>query len=119
MDYMNELVSFTKNFSGDDETKYDLDTCIERDIGITGDDAVEYIIEFRERFNVTVSRFMAADYFSAEGYDITEPIIRFVIQKKRTRKILQLKHLVKAMQCGVLDEDVINSVGVMTEETWS
>lgn len=42
-------------------------TRIYNDLGVYGDDAVEFIVAFGKEFNVDVSKFMAADYFEAEG----------------------------------------------------
>ncbi|MBL7691120.1 MAG: hypothetical protein JNM41_05980 [Flavipsychrobacter sp.] len=49
---LNDLVQFTINISGDDSDHYDLNTDIEKHIGITGDDAVEYMLAFSKRYNV-------------------------------------------------------------------
>lgn len=82
------------------------ETSLEGDLGIYGDDGVDFIIAFGNAFNVDVSNFMAKNYFSAEG-DLILPAIINLFKKKR--KELRLKHLEKAIIIGRLDEDVINS----------
>ncbi len=84
------------------------ETTLENDLGIYGDDAVEFIIAFGKEFNVDVSKFMAADYFRSEGDFILPAIIRFITgRKKKVRKVLTIGHLEKAVIAGRLDEQVI------------
>lgn len=75
-------------------------TLIEDDLGITGLDAVELIVDFGKRFNVDVSNFKAADYFGAEG----ESIFSF---DSSPRRKLNIGHLAKAVHAGKLDEEII------------
>ncbi|AFD07247.1 DUF1493 family protein [Solitalea canadensis] len=83
---------------------------LENDLGITGDDAVEFIIAFGKEFNVDVSKFSAAEYFEPEGDRIFPAIIRlFTGRQKAKQKDLIMKHLEKAVIAGRLDEEVINS----------
>jgi len=84
------------------------------DLGIYGDDAVEFLIDFGKEFNVDVSNFMAADYFKGEpGVDFITPIINLFKKDKikpvKATKTLTLGHLEKAIKAGRLDEEVINS----------
>jgi acyl carrier protein len=83
---------------------------IEEDLGVYGDDAVDLLIAYGKTFNVDVTKFMAADYFSAEGDPILPAIIRFLTgKKKKKNKILTVGHLEKGIIAGRLDEEVINS----------
>ena len=83
--------------------------CLERDLGIYGDDAIEFIVAFGKEFNVDVSTFRAAEYFNPEGDFILPMIIRFFTGKRQKKnKELTLEHLEKAVIAGRLDEDVIN-----------
>jgi acyl carrier protein len=83
---------------------------IEEDLGIYGDDAVEFMIAYGKVFNVDVSKFMAGEYFDAEGDWILPAIIRFLTgRKKKKNKILTVAHLEKGIYAGRLDEEVINS----------
>lgn len=81
---------------------------IEDDLGITGDDAVDFIIAYSNAFNVDVSKFMAADYFDGEG-DILLPAIIKIFTGKKENKVLTVGHLEKGILAGRLDEEVINS----------
>jgi acyl carrier protein len=104
------IKQFTSKQAGIVEGKITENLSLENDLGIYGDDAVEFIIAFGKEFNVDVSNFMAADYFSAEGDPVLPAIIRFITNKKKRKlKDLRLIHLKKAVKAGRLDEDVINS----------
>lgn len=86
------------------------DADLENDLGISGDDATEFLMAFGKEFEVDISNFMAANYFSPEGDSILPAIIRMFTGKKHPKqKSLTIKDLVKAVQAGRLDEEVINS----------
>lgn len=98
----------TKKY-GPNET-IDENSRIEEDLGITGDEAWEFLIEYGKSFNVDVSNFMAADYFKAEGFDFITPILEFLkLKKKIIKKTLTINDLIKGIIAGKLDEDVINT----------
>ena len=83
---------------------------LEDDLGVTGDDAVDLLLAYSKTFNVDVTKFMAADYFDAEGDPILPAILKmFIGKKKRKNKVLTVAHLEKGIMSGKLDEHVINS----------
>lgn len=85
-------------------------TRIEEDLGVTGDDAVDFLIAYGKAFNVDVTKFMAADYFDGEGDSMLPAIGRLLTGKaKRANKVLTIGHLEKGIIAGRLDEDVINN----------
>lgn len=84
-------------------------TRIEDDLGVSGADAVEFIVAYGKTFNVDVSKFMAADYFEPEGDTILPALIRMLTGKPKTKKKrLTVEHLERGIIAGRLDEDVIN-----------
>jgi len=90
-------------------------TRIEKDLGISGDDAVEFIIAFSKQFNVNISDFMAEEYFDSEGDKILPLIIRFFTgEKKSKNKELKLGDLEKAIKAGKLDNTVIEDSFVLS-----
>ena len=104
------IKQFTEQQAGKDVTGITENSSLEKDLGIYGDDATEYLLAFGKTFDVDVSNFMAAEYFSAEGHDIFAAIARlFTGRKGPTRKEFTIKHLMKAVDAKKLDEDVINS----------
>jgi|SRR5579872_4054632 len=105
-----KLKTLISNISGINIERIQDDSRIEEDLRIYGDDAVELLITYGKEFNVDVSRFMAADYFSGEGLDIIGAIKRAITGKpKPLKKELTINHLEKGIIAGRLDEDVINS----------
>jgi acyl carrier protein len=83
---------------------------IENDLGVTGDDAVDFLIAYGKAFNVNVTKFMAADYFNEEGDIILPALIGAITGKKKNKnKILTVGHLEKGIIAGRLDEEIINS----------
>jgi acyl carrier protein len=79
------------------------DTRIEKDLGITGDDAVELLIAYSKQFNVDVSKFNAAEYFEPEGMNV------LFSNSVTNKKTLTLGDLEKGMIAGKLNEEIINS----------
>jgi alcohol dehydrogenase YqhD (iron-dependent ADH family) len=100
-DLLNDIKLFTLEQAGIDPNDITESAYLEKDLGIYGDDAVEYIIAFGKAFNVDVSKFMAAYYFSGEGISFSK--------KRQEKKELSITHLIKAIKAGRLDEEVINS----------
>jgi acyl carrier protein len=101
---------FTVKQSGVPARKVTGDSALENDLGISGDDAYDFIIAFGKEFDVDISKFKGADYFSPEGDSILPAIIRMFTGKKHPKqKELTIKHLEKAVIAGRLDEEVINS----------
>jgi acyl carrier protein len=98
----NTLKEFVIKQSAVDDEEITKETQIEDELGMTGDDAVEFMIAYGKTFNVDVTKFMAADYFGPE----VGILFRLF---KRSRKILTVGHLEKGILAGRLDEEIINS----------
>jgi acyl carrier protein len=106
----NKLKDFVIKQSAVDDEEITKETRIENDLGVTGDDAVNFMISYGKAFNVDVTKFMAADYFNGEGDVILPSLIRTVTGKtKKQKKVLTVEHLQKGIIAGRLDEEVINS----------
>jgi len=108
----NNLRDFVVKQSCVDDGLITIETRIEDDLGVYGDDAVEFMIAYGKEFNVDVSNFMAADYFDGEGGLKLFPFIKHIFGIKGTstsRKTLTVGHLEKGIIAGRLDEEVINS----------
>ncbi len=86
-----------------------LDTKIESEFGITGDDVDNFIIAFSKEFNVDISEFKVARYFKGEGDTILISIINFLLGKKTEGRYppLTVGDLERAIKKGKLDETVI------------
>ena len=104
-----KLKDFVIKQSAVDDEEITRETQIEDHLGVTGDDAVEFLIAYGKVFNVDVTKFMAADYFAGEGGIKMPSFIQRLFGIKRSRKILTVGHLEKGIYGGRLDEEVINS----------
>jgi len=96
-------------------------TKIEEDLGVYGGDAVDFIIAFGKEFNVDVSDFMAADYFSPDGDIILPALLRFFTNKKKPqKKYLTVGDLEKAIKSGKLDEKLfLDSILYVFKLNWT
>lgn len=85
-----EIFERVKNFivkeAAITEQEVRLDTDLENDLGVRGDDAVEFLVAFGKAFDVDIANFMAADYFSPEGDVILPAIIRIFTGKKNPKQ---------------------------------
>ena len=103
----NKLKEFIVNQSAVDNEIITRSSEIEDDLGLYGDDAIDFIVAFGKEFNVDLSKFMAKDYFSPEGDFILPALLRFFTNKKAIkRKSLTVGHLEKAIVAGKLDESI-------------
>ena len=76
------------------------ETLIEEDLGVTGDDAADMIQKYGKNFNVNISNFNFTKYFNDEPS---------IFLSNKSRSVLSIGHLEKAIIEGRLDEEVINS----------
>ncbi len=106
MDYLSDLILFTIDFSGTDDIEYNENTDIEKDVGITGDDAVDYLVEFGKRYNVDLSKFNFDDHFDPEGYaqpgSIMSTFLLFECKNNNDKKPITTGDLLNAIACGKL-----------------
>jgi acyl carrier protein len=103
-----KLKEFIVEQVGADENAVTPYTRLYEDLGVYGDDAVDLVIAYGKEFNVDVSKFMAADYFKAEGMDVIGGLLRVISGKPgRVYKVLTVNDLVKGTVAGRLDEEVI------------
>lgn len=65
-DLVERLFLFVKCESCVDDVEISMDTRLEDDLGVYGDDAVDFIVKYSDTFNVDVSDFNIKDFFSPE-----------------------------------------------------
>lgn len=73
---------------------------LEKNLNIYGDDAVLLIMEFQKEFEVDISNFKLQDYFSGEGFSLSE---FFFPNKKQKKKELTIGHLIESIKSGKLE----------------
>lgn len=85
------------------------ETCLEKDLGMTGDDAFEFIRDFSKQFDVDISKFEMRKYFMPEADSVLPMIIRLFTDKKNPKEAeLKLGDLEKAAIAGRLDDNIIS-----------
>ena len=103
-----KLKKFIANQAAVNEYEVTPDARLYDDLGIYGDDAFELLIAYGKKFDVDLSKFMAADYFRGEGDVILPAIIRFFLNRPKPKyKTLTVSHLEKGIIAGKLDETII------------
>jgi len=93
------LLAFVQKESGAYDITIGRDTEIEKGLGITGEDAEDFIIKFAKKYKVDVSNFLFVEYFNDEPT---------AFSFGRDVKSLTVGHLEKAAKVGKLDNGVIN-----------
>lgn len=84
MNTFERLSQFIISQRGKYRKPFTLNTTLEKDLGITGDDADEFMYAFFTHFNVDYSNFEIGKYFYGEGFDLFNIIglIRKLLGKK-------------------------------------
>lgn len=95
-----ELADFLHEQSHSFEVVISPATAIEDDLGVTGDDGEELIINFSRQFNVNIDDFLFTRYFYPEP--------SFWRKMPEKIEILTAGHLLRAIEAGRLDEELIN-----------
>jgi hypothetical protein len=96
-DRENKVLSYVKKLNLIDCNKISTKTSIENDLGLTGDDAIEFIENFAEKFMIDIELFQYEKYFKPE----TGGFFHFSV--KRAEKELKLEDLIYALKVGILE----------------
>ena len=76
---------------------------LEEDLGVTGDDAYEFISEFSKVFSIDVSSFDYDSYFSPEGDGVLSFIFNLIKGNKKEKKFLTISDLQESIKKGKLE----------------
>lgn len=91
-----KLLEELRRFILDERGKYRFELqehhSLQSDLGIYGMDAVEFILNFGNKFEIDVSKFDTEKYFRPEGYGIPD----------KNYPELTIKDLLKAIEKGLL-----------------
>ncbi len=77
-----KLLNYIQGLNLINPKKLTLDTLVEKGLGITGDDAIDFIEEFAKEFNVDIASFNYSKYFGEEGVSIFDVISRLFFREK-------------------------------------
>lgn len=95
-------------------------TMLEKDLGMSGDDAGEFLEGYAKYFGVDLSGFRVDWYFFPEGSDLLG-ILPLLFPKTYVEpfKELTIGALVKGVRAGRLDEEVVGEAGKVRRRDWS
>lgn len=103
--YSEELANFISEFVGVSVNKITMDTRIEADFKIGGDDIDDFFMKFSEKFKVDISKFDFDRHFDmVEGVGcLAIPALIFSLVKKYPqKKDLSISSLCRAIELGYL-----------------
>jgi len=102
------IVDFTTRNWRVDNIVLKINTRLQEDLGIKGDDADEFIYRFAEAFNVDIANVDLSNYFTGNDFDFMTPIVRFFKREPvKKKKPLTLGDLQEAIMIGKLDDSII------------
>jgi len=89
---------------------------LEQDLGLTGDDATEFIAAWAQRFKVDVQGFCSRRYFGPEGNDVLSPLLGLFSKRFRRPAAvpLTLAMLAVAMRRGRWDATEIEAMATQS-----
>ncbi|CAD6559694.1 DUF1493 family protein [Paraburkholderia metrosideri] len=84
---------------------------LEKDLGVTGLDGIEFIDKWSDQFNVQINDFPYRRYFSAEGQLLFSSLIGLFSKRRRKPELmpLTLGMLADAMRLGKWDTEQLES----------
>lgn len=105
-----ELIEFIRKTTFIERMPVTETTLLVDEIGISGDDAIDFLEKFSKRFDVDISAFDFMKYFNDEG-EVSISILDYWLgnKKNRTKNQLTVGDLQKAVLAGKLDDTVIGS----------
>jgi hypothetical protein len=102
----NKIKSFVVEVRGKYKIEFTRETQMEKDLKITGDDALEFFEEFGKRFKVDVQNLELSKYFAPEG---SFSLYKLIFTGRETgRKEITLGDLERGIEAGKLDDSIIN-----------
>ena len=105
LELLYEFVNKTWQYNNGELTR---NTALEKDLGIKGDDADEFIYIFSVTFNVDITKVDLSNYFNGNDFDFLTSIIRFIKHKPiKKKKELTLGDLEEAIKIGKLEDSII------------
>lgn len=95
LELINEVTSYN-------EKEISLDTSINLDLRIEGDDATDFIGKFAKKFSVDISAFDFDRYFITEGFN-PMGYLNSLFKKKGKKEALTIKLLIDAIELKKLE----------------
>lgn len=97
-----EVLSFVANFIGAKPDSLSVAMTLQDDLGMDGDDALEFMTSFSNNFQVDISNFIFSNYFGEERPFLLRGIIKLLFPDERRFKPLSILDLVNARNRGFI-----------------
>jgi hypothetical protein len=109
-DIFKEIRTLISGFAGISLKKIMMESNLEMDLGIYGDDEEELILAYAKKFNVDLSKFNIADHVAPEGDTFIPWIISVFSSKPKKRVDLKVSDLVDGVLSGILNSQAVRSL---------
>lgn len=100
-EFFDTLCDLIEHYIGGNRSKYTMETRINFDLGLDGDDADEFLMAYSKKFNVDLSKLEFYNYFNVEGISIIQGLVRFLFSKKQLLP-MTIGHLIDGINKGEL-----------------
>lgn len=102
------IKQFVSEFAGVPEISIMMNSGLENDLKIYGDDSFDLIIAYSKKFNVDISNFNFKNYIAPEGDTLLPLMVDFFNKSNNKKRIdLKISDLVDGVILGRLDETTI------------
>jgi hypothetical protein len=78
---------------------------LSKDLGIDGDDAAEFLLEYRNALGVDLDSFKYDEYFGPEGTATPFTILKWLFGGFKNEKKLTIRDLIHGIETGVLNPE--------------
>ena len=95
-----KVIAFVTRELGVSEGRVRLSTRIGRDLGVDGDDGLEFIVRFGEMFSVNLAAFKPPDYFGPEGFSPLRLLSPRWWRERGKHKDITVQDLLDAARAG-------------------
>ncbi len=98
---LDKVISFVSEFCVVNKNKLTLQTQLGNDLGIDGDDAIEFMEAFSENFEVDLTEFEYSKYFGPEGFNPFAYLYYYLFKRDKLKLIpITLHDLVEAAEAN-------------------
>lgn len=103
-----QLLEFTAMATGVPISKLSINSRLFEDLGLEGDDALEFMDSYFEKFKVDSADFQFGDYFGPEGFDLIGLLINLIFDflrgNSQSLKPLRISDLINSAQQGMWEK---------------
>jgi hypothetical protein len=98
----NNLYDLLHKYTSWEKSRIKPETDIQYDLGLYGDEAVEFLNEYSQKFNVDISKFDFCKYFHKEGGIFMPRLIKFLSRSNSDLKSISVGDLFRGIEVGEL-----------------